>query len=405
MRAGFIGLGTMGSPMAGHLQAAGLLSGVWSHTTSKAQAHGQSLGVPCAATPEALWQEADAVVLCVRADAEVLAVVDALCVEAARGKLVIDTSTVADDTARTAAERLARVGARFIDAPITGGAEGARQGRLTFMVGGAAADVTEAAPLFDAMGIRTVHLGPVGTGQACKAVNQVMAAGINQAVCEGLALAEAAGLDPAQVVDVVGNGAAGSWFVQNRGKTMTTGHFDPGFRMALHLKDLRIAQHMAAERALPMPVVDRTAADYARLVADGHGDDDISGLYRGIRPRRSGTVHGQPPEAYWFEEGCWISEWWNRDADDAVSIAQARVPHGGTTRLHALQGIVERYVILEGQGTAEVDGETFQLRPGDTLMIPPQSAQRIRNEGDTDLVFLAICTPPFRLDAYADLDG
>lgn len=405
MRAGFIGLGTMGSPMAGHLQAAGLLSGVWSHTTSKAQARAQELEVPCVSAPAALWAEADVVVLCVRADAEVLAMVDALCVAEARGKLVIDASTVADDSARAAADKLARVGARFIDAPITGGAEGARQGTLTFMVGGAERDVTEAAPLFNAMGTRHVHLGPVGAGQACKAVNQVMAAGINQAVCEGLALAEAAGLDPSQVVDVVGGGAAGSWFVQNRGKTMTAGTFTPGFRMALHLKDLGIAQHMAAERGLPLPVVDRTASDYARLVEAGHGDDDISGLYRAVRERHSTASHGQAPEAYWFEEGCWISEWWNTDQDDSLSIAQARVPKGGTTRLHALKGIVERYVILEGRGTAEVNGETFALKPGDTLTIPPQSAQRIRNDSEADLVFLAICTPRFRFEAYSDVAG
>jgi len=405
MRAGFIGLGTMGSPMAGHLKAAGLLSGVWSQTTSKAQAHAQSLEVPCAAEPAELWTDADAVVLCVRADAEVLAMIDALCVPEAKGKLVVDASTVSDDTARTASDRLAAVGARFIDAPITGGAEGARQGSLTFMVGGAAADVAEAGPLFEAMGARHIHLGAVGAGQACKAVNQVMAAGINQAVCEGLALAEATGLDPAQVVDVVGSGAAGSWFVQNRGKTMTAGTFAPGFRMALHLKDLGIAQHMAAERGLPIPVVDRTASDYARLVEAGHGDDDISGLYRTIRERRGAAAHGHAPEAYWFEEGCWISEWWNAEQDYSVSIAQARVPQGGTTRLHALKGIVERYVVLEGRGTAEVNGEAFDLKPGDCLMIPPQSSQRIRNESEADLVFLAVCTPRFRFDAYSEPTG
>lgn len=404
MQAGFIGLGTMGSPMAGHLQAAGYLTGVWSPTHDKAAARAAELGVRHAEHPAALWEQADVVVLCVRADAEVLEVVDALCVPEAAGKLVVDTSTVADATAREAAARLAQVGARFIDAPITGGAEGARQARLTFMLGGAEADIAEAAPLLDAMGARRVHLGPVGAGQTCKAVNQVMAAGINQAVCEGMALAETAGLDPEQVVDVVGSGAAGSWFVNNRGRTMAAGEYAPGFRMALHLKDLRICQRMAADKGLPLPVVDRTAADYNRLVSEGFGDDDISGLYRQLRERRSAATHAQAPEPYWFEEGCWISEWWNDPADEAVSIVQARLPAGGTTRLHALTGTVERYVGLSGHGTAEVAGQRFRLAPGDTLQIPAGAPQCIANDGDEDLVFLAICTPRFDPNCYTDVE-
>jgi 3-hydroxyisobutyrate dehydrogenase len=404
MQAGFIGLGTMGSPMAGHLKAAGYLSGVWSHNRDKAAARAAELGVAHGRTPDALWQHADVVVLCVRADAEVLEVVDTLCVPEAAGKLVVDTSTVADATAREAAARLARVGARFIDAPITGGAEGARQARLTFMLGGAEADVAEAAPLLDAMGTRRVHLGPVGAGQTCKAVNQVMAAGINQAVCEGMALAEAAGLDPDQVVDVVGSGAAGSWFVNNRGRSMAAGEHAPGFRMALHLKDLRICQRMAADKGLPLPVVDRTAADYNRLVAEGFGEEDISALYRRLRARRSAPAHAQAPEPYWFEEGCWISEWWNDPADESVSIAQARLPAGGTTRLHALTGTVERYVGLSGHGTAEVAGRRFRLAPGDTLLIPAGAPQRIANDGDEELVFLAVCTPRFDPSCYADVE-
>ncbi|MGB0213101.1 NAD(P)-binding domain-containing protein [Algiphilus sp.] len=402
MRAGFIGLGTMGWHMAGHLHAAGHLAGVWSRTADKAARRAGELGVTRADTPSALWDGADAVVLCVRADAEVLAVVDALCVPEAAGRLVIDASTVSDATAREASARLARVGARFVDAPVTGGAEGARQGTLTFMAGGAEADVAAAGPLFEAMGKRWVHLGAIGAGQACKAVNQVMAAGINQAVCEGLALAEASGLDPDQVVEVVGSGAAGSWFVNNRGRTMVAGAYPPGFRMDLHLKDLRISQRMAADRDLPLPVVDRTVADYAALVDAGHGDDDISGLYRQLRARRTRPRRSPAPEPYWFEEGCWISEWWNAGEDDAVSIVEARVPAGGSTRMHALTGTAERYVVLSGTGTAEVAGERHPLARGDALLIPPEAPQRIINTGDGELIFLAVCTPRFRPGCYQE---
>jgi 3-hydroxyisobutyrate dehydrogenase len=280
MKAGFIGLGAMGWHMAGHLAQAKLLGGLWNRSTDKARALGDELAVPVVDSPAALWALADAVVLCVRADEEVLQMVKALAVPEAQGRLVIDTSTVSVETAREAATLLAEVGARFLDAPITGGTEGARLARITFMVGGEAADVEAATPLFAAMGARHVHLGAVGAGQACKAVNQVMAAGINQAVTEGIAFAEALGLNIDQVVEVVGSGAAGSWFVNHRGRNMVAGDYPPGFKVGLHLKDLRICQRMAKSMDGRLPTVDLTVIDYERLIESGHGDEDISALYR-----------------------------------------------------------------------------------------------------------------------------
>lgn len=274
MKAGFIGLGAMGWYMAGHLADKGLLAAVWNRSPkdfSKA---------PVVATPADLWATCDAVILCVTADAQVLEMVDALATPAARGKLVIDTSTVARETAIEAAARLKNVGARFLDAPITGGTEGAKHARLTFMIGGDADDAQQAAPLFAAMGARQLHMGAHGAGQATKAVNQVMCAGINHAVTEGLAFAEALGLPLEKVIEVTGSGAAGSWFVQNRGKSMVNGQFPPGFKLALHHKDLKIVQRMAQALGGTLPVTEATLAPYEELMRQGFGDEDISALYR-----------------------------------------------------------------------------------------------------------------------------
>lgn len=280
MKAGFIGLGAMGWHMAGHLAAKGLLGGVWNRTRDTAQRFASERGVAAAATPVALWRECEAVVLCVSADAQVLEMVGQLAVSEARGRLVIDASTVARETAVTAAAMLERVGARFIDAPITGGTEGAKNATLTFMVGGYGSDVARAAPLLGAMGARQVHMGPVGAGQATKAVNQVVCAGIAQAVTEGVAFAEALELPLDKVLEVVGSGAAGSWFMTNRGRNFIAGSYPPGFKLSLHLKDLRICRDMARALGGKLPVSDATIPQYEALVRDGHGDEDISTLYR-----------------------------------------------------------------------------------------------------------------------------
>ncbi len=274
MKAGFIGLGSMGWHMAGHLADKGLLAAAWNRS---AKAFGKA---PVVAKPVDLWASCDAVILCVTADAQVLEMVDTLATPAALGKLVIDTSTVARETAVEAARRLSKVGARFLDAPITGGTEGAKHARLTFMVGGSENDFTEAAPLFAAMGARHLHMGPHGAGQATKAVNQVMCAGINHAVTEGLAFAEALGLPLEKVIEVTGSGAAGSWFIHNRGKTMVEGKYPPGFKLALHHKDLLIVQRMARALGGKLPVTEATLAPYEELMRQGFGEEDISALYR-----------------------------------------------------------------------------------------------------------------------------
>jgi len=189
-------------------------------------------------------------------------------------------STVSSATAQQAAAILYAKQASFLDAPVSGGVEGAKNGTLAMMVGGEATVLARVRPILQAMTARIEHLGDTGAGQACKAVNQIMCAGINQAVTEALAFAEAQGLDLDKVIDVVSGGAAGNWFLAHRGKTMTQGVFQPGFKLALHHKDLLICQQMAQQVAVASPLVEATLNDYAQLMQQGFGDEDISALYR-----------------------------------------------------------------------------------------------------------------------------
>jgi 3-hydroxyisobutyrate dehydrogenase len=193
---------------------------------------------------------------------------------------VIDTSTVSRQTAQQAAILLAEQGISFLDAPVSGGVEGANKGTLAMMVGGDIDVLNQVRPVLEAISARILHLGEHGAGQACKAVNQIMAAGINQAVCEALAFADAQNLDLAKVIEVVSGGAAGNWFLQHRGQTMSQDSFNPGFKLALHHKDLLICQQMAQQAEIPSPLTDNTLADYAQLMQQGHGNEDISALFR-----------------------------------------------------------------------------------------------------------------------------
>ena len=194
--------------------------------------------------------------------------------------MVLDTSTVSRETAVRAAELLQPAGASFLDAPVSGGIEGARKGTLAMMIGGDATVIAAVSPVLEAIAGRIAHMGPVGSGQATKAVNQVMAAGINQAVTEALAFAQALELPLDKVIDVTGSGAAGNWFLQHRGPTMMQGQFDPGFRVALHYKDLAICKQMAEEFDVALPLVEMTLIHYRRLMGAGYGDEDISSLFR-----------------------------------------------------------------------------------------------------------------------------
>ncbi|MGB5259969.1 MAG: NAD(P)-dependent oxidoreductase [Gammaproteobacteria bacterium] len=280
MKTGIIGLGAMGAPMARNLHQAGHLAAIWNRTPDKAEQLHDELDVPMAASPADLAQQCELVILSVSADEDMLAMIEALMPGLQAGRVVLDTSTVSRETAQRAAQRLAAIDAAFLDAPVSGGIEGAQKGTLAMMIGGDATVLERIRPVLESFTGRLAHMGAVGSGQATKAVNQVMAAGINQAVTEALAFAAALKLPLEQVIEVVGSGAAGNWFLTHRGPGMIQGQFDPGFRVALHHKDLAICRQMAAEFEVAMPLVEMTLIHYRRLMEAGFGDEDISALYR-----------------------------------------------------------------------------------------------------------------------------
>lgn len=280
MKAGIIGLGAMGIGMARNIAKAGYLAGVYNRTSDKAHSLAVELHVTAFDSPEQLAANVDVVLLCVSADQDVLDVVNAIAQTIKPGTIVVDMSTVSSDTAKQAALILAKKHAAFLDAPVSGGVEGAKNGTLAMMVGGSLAVLDQVRPVLASMARSIMHMGPTGSGQATKAVNQIMAAGINQAVTEALAFAQAQNLALDKVIEVISGGAAGNWFLQHRGPTMTQGTFAPGFKLALHHKDLKICRQMAEQSGASTTLVDMTLADYERLMAQGHGDEDISALYR-----------------------------------------------------------------------------------------------------------------------------
>ncbi|MGY6586872.1 MAG: NAD(P)-dependent oxidoreductase [Wenzhouxiangella sp.] len=279
LRCAWIGLGAMGWPMAGHLHAAGLLTGVWNRSRDKADAFCQQHDA--VTVPDSLAElatAADAIVICVSADQDLAQVVDGLLPGLKEGQLIVDHSTVSPQAARDQAERLKAHGVGFIDAPVTGGVEGAIKGQLAIMAGGQWDDYQTAGPLFDAYGRVHHHLGPVGSGQAGKAVNQLMVAGIAEAVCESLALLERLDLPREPMLELLSGGAAGNWFLDKRGRTMLADEFDIGFAPALLLKDLKICRALCEQLGFDSSVVKQALADYQQLVDDDERGRDISAL-------------------------------------------------------------------------------------------------------------------------------
>lgn len=280
MKVGFIGLGAMGLHMARNLHRAGLLACVWNRTFSRAEAFAAETGCRACETPAELAAACDLVVTCVSADGDLLAVVEALLPALRDGAIVVDCSTVAADTAREAGARFATVGANLLDCPVSGGVEGAKNAGLAIMCGGDPAVFARARPVLAALGKTIMLMGPGGAGQATKATNQILCAGVIQAVSEAMAFARAEGLPLEQVIEILGKGAGSSWYFVHRAPFMARGEFPAGFRVRLHDKDLRICREMAARHGASLPVVETTLADYARLLASGHGEEDISTIYR-----------------------------------------------------------------------------------------------------------------------------
>jgi 3-hydroxyisobutyrate dehydrogenase len=297
LAAGFIGLGAMGRGMARNLHRAGLLQTVWNRNAAIATELAAELGVHASASPADLAARCDVVVLCVSADTDVLEIVDALAPALRPGAIVVDCSTVSADTAREAARRLAAKGFEFLDAPVSGGVEGARDGKLAIMVGGSAEALERARPVLAAMGRAVTHFGPSGAGQAAKATNQIMCAGIIQAVAEAMAFAKAEGLPLDRLIETLGQGAGSSWYFVHRAPNMVRDSYPPGFRVRLHEKDLQICRDMAARHGVQLPVIEMTLLHYRRLIEQGHGDEDISTIFRlkDALFSAGGPADGDPP--------------------------------------------------------------------------------------------------------------
>ena len=281
MKTGVIGLGAMGAGMALNLHKAGRLHGIWNRTISKAEEITGQTGITHAGSIQELAGECALIVTCVSRDEDVLEVITKISETIKPGTIVVDTSTVSSETAVEAAGILKKKNADFLDCPVSGGVEGAMKGTLSMMVGGEEAILEKARKTLSAMASNIVYIGPTGSGQACKAVNQIMCAGINQAVTEALAFGEVMELNMDRVLDVVTRGAAGNWFLDHRGRTMLAGSFGVGFKVNLHHKDLEICRKMADRNpAIQLPLVQQTIHDYEILMEQGYGDEDISSLYR-----------------------------------------------------------------------------------------------------------------------------
>lgn len=272
----------MGEAMAGHLLAAGHEVVVHNRTRAKEESL-VGCGALRAATPAEAADGADVVCVCVSDTPDVEEVVlgpQGAAQTMRPGALLIDCSTIAPAMARRVAEVLAAKGCGAVDAPVSGGSEGAQKGTLTVFLGGTQADADRAMPVLDLFSGTVTHLGGPGAGQAGKAVNQVLIAGTYAALGEGLALAEREGLPLPELVEALAGGLADSRILRSRANNVITNTYPLGFRLALHLKDLRIALSEADRHGLPMEVSRLVAAQEERLVAAGHGDEDNSALAR-----------------------------------------------------------------------------------------------------------------------------
>lgn len=283
-RLAFLCLGTMGYPMAGHLARAGYRVCVYNRTDSTAAAwleeHG-AYGPTSAATPAEAARGADAVFVCAGNDDDLREVIlgPAAALEAMQpGACLIDHTTVSPDLAREVDAGARAVGVDFLDAPVSGGQAGAENGALTIMIGGEDKVYQRAIPWLDCYAKMHLCMGPSGAGQLTKAVNQICIAGLLQGLSEGLNFARRAGLDAERVVEVISKGAAQSWQMENRAKTMLAGEYDFGFAVDWMRKDLAIAFAAAEEIQAPLPITSAVSERYDEVKARGGGRLDTSSL-------------------------------------------------------------------------------------------------------------------------------
>ncbi|HEX7005093.1 MAG TPA: NAD(P)-dependent oxidoreductase [Trueperaceae bacterium] len=282
---GFIGLGTMGAPMAARLLEAGYQVKVHNRTRER-ELPLAAAGADRAATPEEAATDSRFVFTMVSDTPDLEEVVlgeNGVIHGLGPGALLIDMSTISPAATRRIAERLQEVGASMLDAPVSGGSEGAVQGTLSIMAGGSAEDLERARPLLEELGKSITLVGPTGSGQLTKAINQVIIAGTYAAVAEGLALGLKAGIDMEAAHRAVSGGAAGSWGLSNRGPNMIRNDYPLGFRTRLHRKDLGIALAAARELGVPLPITAHVEQLETSLVGRGLGDEDVSNIARVVR--------------------------------------------------------------------------------------------------------------------------
>ena len=282
LKLGVVGLGALGRPMAVNLVNAGFRTQL--HNRSRVAEEGSDLAAAhrCASPAEAA-NDVDVLLVCVSDDAAVEAVLfgaggasDSL----RSGCVVLDCSTISPAQAIHCAGRLARQGVTYLDAPVTGGTEGAKAGSLTVLVGGEASALQQVQPVLEVIGGTVHHFGAVGRGQQVKAVNQVLVAGSYAAVAEAMALGQRLELPMQQVVEALKGGAAGSWALNHRAEGMLAGQYPLGFKLALHHKDLGIALSSAESVQLELPISRLVQQQEADLMGLGHGDEDVSALHR-----------------------------------------------------------------------------------------------------------------------------
>jgi 3-hydroxyisobutyrate dehydrogenase len=281
MKTAFLGLGVMGFPMAGHLKKGGHEVTVYNRTQAKAQKWVETHGGKAAATPAEAAKGADIVFSCVGNDDDLRSIVqggEGAFAGMSKGAIFVDHTTASANVARELGEVAKGKGLHFLDAPVSGGQAGAENGKLTVMVGGGQGDFDRAKPVIDCYARACVLLGPVGSGQLAKMVNQICIAGLVQGLAEGMNFAVKAGLDPAKLVETISKGAAQSWQMENRAMTMVADKFDFGFAVDWMRKDLGICLEEAKLNGARLPVTALVDQFYAQIQQRGGKRWDTSSL-------------------------------------------------------------------------------------------------------------------------------
>ena len=286
MKIAVLGMGTMGAPMATNLIKAGCEVTVHNRTREREEPVGK-LGAVRAESPAAAARNAEIILSCVSDTPDVERVLfdpeSGAINGLASGGLVIDCSSISPAATRRFADQFRARGIGYVDAPVSGGSEGAIKGTLTIMCGGTEEDFARAEPVLQIIGAKVTRIGPVGCGQIAKVANQVAITGTFMALAEALTLAYRAGANPERVVEAIGGGVAGSWILNNRSDKMLNDDYPLGFRTRLHRKDLGIALETAREFRVPVPIASLVATIEDALIAQGYGDEDMSNLARFVR--------------------------------------------------------------------------------------------------------------------------